>query len=747
VGRDRVSDDSLFHASLLWTGWVWMGVEARTADGWPAFLGDTMTMAGNEMRTHKGGGHLSAGALEAGSELDLVVVKTIRALTMDAVQKANSGHPGMPMGMAEAAYVLWSRFLKHDPAHPHWEDRDRFILSAGHGSMLLYSLLHLSGYDLPMSQLRDFRQWGSITPGHPEYGLTPGVETTTGPLGQGLANGVGMAIAERFLAQLFNRDGYPIVDHYTYGIVSDGDLMEGISHEAASLAGHLGLGRLVYLYDDNGITIEGSTALAFTEDVTKRFEAYGWLVLEVDGHNMTAVAEALRSARRETERPTLIRCHTIIARGSPNKQGSAAAHGAPLGEEEVRLTKQRMGWPLEPTFLVPQEVYEYFEERRAAWGAEEERWQMLFSEYAAAHPDLADLWKRVMAGELPADWTDHLPRAFKAGEWMATRSASGKVLHALAPHLPTLLGGSADLGPSNQTYLEGYGSIAKGAFGGRNLHFGVREHAMGGILNGLALHGGIIPYGGTFLIFSDYMRPSIRLAAIMQLPVVYVFSHDSIFVGEDGATHQPVEQMAALRDIPGLVVIRPADANETVVAWKVALERRGPVALVLSRQKLPVLDLSTVGNGEGVARGAYVLSSGGLEAPDLLLLASGSEVHVALSAVSELRERGIGARVVSFPSWELFEEQSASYKDTVLPPSVPLRLAVEAAVSQGWERYLGPQGQMIGMERFGASAPYKVLAERFGFTVSSVVSRAEALLRSSGAPAEGATAAAGKTTG
>jgi transketolase len=433
----------------------------------------------------------------------------------------------------------------------------------------------------------------------------------------------------------------------------------------------------------------------------------------------------------EAERPTLIRCHTSIAKGSPNKQDSAAAHGAPLGEEEVRLTKQRMGWPLEPTFLVPQEVYDYFEGRRKVWAADEERWQMLFSRYAAAYPDLADLWKRVMAGELPGDWAAQLP-TFTVGEWLATRSASGKVLNALASHLPTLIGGSADLGPSNQTYLEGYGSISKGSFSGRNLHFGVREHAMGGILNGLALHGGIRPYGGTFLVFSDYMRPSIRLAAIMQLPVVYVFTHDSIFVGEDGPTHQPVEQMTALRDIPGLVVIRPADANETVVAWKVALERRGPVALVLSRQKLPVLDLSHVGNGQGVARGAYVLDGGELEAPDLILAASGSEVHLVLEAASALRERGIGARAVSFPSWELFDEQPESYKDTVFPPSVPLRLGVEAAATQGCDKYLGPQGQMIGMEGFGASAPYEVLADKFGFTVSNIVSRAEAMVRAAG---------------
>jgi transketolase len=667
---------------------------------------------------------------EPGGELDRTIVNTVRALAMDAVQKASSGHPGMPMGMAEAAYVLWSRFLKHNPADPGWPDRDRFVLSAGHGSMLLYSLLHLSGYDLPLSQLESFRQWGSATPGHPEHGMTPGVETTTGPLGQGFANGVGMAIAERFLAQLFNRDGYPIVDHHIYGIVSDGDLMEGISHEAASVAGHLGLSKLIYLYDDNGISIEGSTALTFTEDVTKTFEAYGWLVLEVDGHNMQAVAEALRSAQGEDERPTLIRCHTHIAKGSPNKQDTAAAHGAPLGEEEVHLTKEQMGWPLEPTFLVPQEVYDYFQERRVAWAQEETKWQRLFSDYSAVYPDLADLWTRVIAGQLPEGWTDYLPE-FEAGDQMATRSASGKVLNAIAPHLPTLLGGSADLAPSNKTYLTGYGSISKRDFGARNLHFGVREHAMGGILNGLALHGGLIPYGGTFLVFSDYMRPSIRLAAMMHLPVIHVFTHDSIFLGEDGPTHQPVEQLAALRAIPGLVVIRPADANETAVAWRVALEREGPVALVLTRQKLPVLHRSNVADAQGLARGAYTLNGSELEARDLLILASGSEVHLALGAASELGRKGTSARVVSFPSWELFEEQPQSYKEEVLPTSVPFRIGIEAAVGQGWEKYLGPQGQMISLERFGASAPYKVLAEMFGFTVSNIVSRVEAMLSAS----------------
>jgi transketolase len=668
-----------------------------------------------------------AGLAELGSEIDRLAVNTIRSLAMDMVQRANSGHPGMPMGMAEAAYVLWSRFLKHNPANPSWPDRDRFVLSAGHGSALLYSLLHLSGYDLPIEQLMSFRQWGSITPGHPEHGVTPGVETTTGPLGQGFANGVGMAIAERFLARLFNRYGYPVVDHHTYGIVSDGDLMEGISHEAASLAGHLGVGRLIYLYDDNEISIEGSTALTFTEDVTKRFEAYRWMVFEVDGHDMRAVAEALGAAQAELERPTLIRCHTHIAKGSPNKQDSADAHGAPLGEEEVRLTKERMGWPTEPTFLVPQEVRDYFGERRESWAQEEARWLALFSEYAAEHEDLASLWTQVMAGRLPTGWTGHLP-SFETGDRIATRAASGEVLNAIAAHLPTLIGGSADLAPSTKTYLTGYGSISNNDFEARNFHFGVREHAMGGILNGLALHGGITPYGGTFLVFSDYMRPSVRLAAMMRLRVIYVFTHDSVFLGEDGPTHEPVEQLAALRAIPGLVVIRPADANETAVAWRVALERQSPVALALTRQKLPVLDRSKLAGAENLARGAYVLSGKELEEPDLTILASGSEVHLAVAAASELAGDGVSSRVVSFPSWELFEEQPESYREEVLPATAKPRLVIEAGIGQGWDKYLGPHGQMITIERFGASAPYEILAEKLGFTISNIVSKAQAML-------------------
>ncbi|MFQ6059445.1 MAG: transketolase, partial [Anaerolineae bacterium] len=634
-----------------------------------------------------------------GSELDRLCVTTIRALVMDAVQKANSGHPGMPMGMAEAAYVLWTRFLKHNPANPSWPDRDRFVLSAGHGSMLLYSLLHLSGYPLPLEQIKQFRQWESMAPGHPERWCVPGVETTTGPLGQGFGNGVGMAIAERFLGEIFNRDGHRIVDHHTYAIVSDGDLMEGVGSECASLAGHLGLGKLIYLYDDNGISIEGSTDLTFTEDVRKRFEAYHWHVLEVDGHDMAAVDQALREAQAEAERPTLIMCHTHIGFGSPHKQDTASAHGEPLGVEEVRLTKEKLGWPPEPTFLIPEEVRDFFAHLRPGWAAREAEWQRRFQAYRQDHPDLAQLWETLMAGRLPDGWQKRLPD-FEPGKVMATRAASGEVLQAIAPALPTLLGGSADLAPSNKTYLRAYKSISRQDFSGRNLHFGVREHAMGAILNGLALHGGIVPYGGTFLVFSDYMRPSVRLAAMMDAPVIYVFTHDSIFVGEDGPTHQPVEQLAALRAIPHLTVIRPADAAEAAVAWRVALERRqGPTALALTRQNVPVLDRSRLSSAEGLAQGAYVLAGEEDERPDLILIASGSEVHVALEARELLARRGVKARVVSMPSWELFEEQARGYREAVLPPSVPLRLAIEAGVPQGWEKYVGPFGEIIGLER------------------------------------------------
>ncbi|MDH7486166.1 MAG: transketolase [Anaerolineae bacterium] len=661
-----------------------------------------------------------------GKSLDRLCADTLRMLAADAVQKANSGHPGMPMGMADAAYVLWTRFLKHNPAHPTWPDRDRFVLSAGHGSMLLYGLLHLTGYDLPLEELMNFRQWGSRTPGHPEHGLTPGVEVTTGPLGQGFAVGVGMALAERWLAARFNRPGFPIVDHYTFAIVSDGDLMEGISHEAASLAGHLGLGRLIYLYDDNGISIDGPTTLTFTEDVLARFTAYGWHVQRVDGHDQAAVEAAIRLAQAETERPSLIACRTHIGFGSPHKQDTAGVHGEPLGEEELRLTKENLGWPQEPRFYIPDEVLPVFRAARPQGAARQQAWDELFARYQQIHPDLAAEFQRVMAGELPAGWEAALPAFTPADGAIATRNASGTTLSAIAEAVPELLGGSADLHPSNKTYLKGYAAIRRGDFSGRNLHFGVREHAMGGILNGLALHGGIIPYGGTFLVFSDYMRPSIRLAAMMGAHVIYVFTHDSIGVGEDGPTHQPVEQLAALRAIPGLTVIRPADARETVEAWRVALQhRQGPVALALSRQNLPVLD-TAVDLRQGVARGAYVLADS--PDPEVVLIGSGSEVHVALAARELLAGQSVAARVVSMPSWELFDAQPQEYREVVLLPGLP-RVAVEAGVSQGWHKYVGSEGATVSVDRFGASAPYKVLMRQYGITAEHVAERALGLLR------------------
>ncbi|MEW6233484.1 MAG: transketolase [Chloroflexota bacterium] len=662
--------------------------------------------------------------------LDQLCINTIRTLAMDAVQKANSGHPGMPMGAAAMAYVLWTRFLKHNPANPAWLDRDRFVLSAGHGSMLLYSLLHLTGYGLDLDELKSFRQWGSRTPGHPERGLAPGVETTTGPLGQGFANGVGMALAERFLAHHFNRPGHIIVDHFTYAIVSDGDLMEGVSAEAASLAGHLGLGKLIYLYDDNRISIEGPTDLAYTEDVARRFLAYGWHVQRLsDGNDLAAVNDALRAAQMEAKRPSLIIARTHLGFGSPHKQDSAEAHGAPLGQEEVRLTKQALGWPLEPAFYIPDQALVHFREALGRGRAWEKEWETRFQAYAREYPELAAEWQRAMAGELPEGWQAALPVFSPQEGPMATRTASGKVLKALSPVLPTLLGGSADLAPSTDTYVKGAGDLQAKSPGGRNLHFGVREHAMGGILNGLALHGGVIPYGGTFLVFSDYMRPSIRLAALMGLGVIYVFTHDSIGLGEDGPTHQPVEQLAALRAIPGLTVIRPADATETVAAWRVALEHKdGPVALILTRQKLPILDRTKYPPASGLARGAYVLADPPGGRPEIILIATGSEVHPALEAQERLLNQGIAARIVSMPSWELFDREPQEYRDQVLPPEMTARLAVEAGISQGWHRYVGSAGDVISIERFGASAPYGILMEKFGFTVENVVSRALALL-------------------
>ncbi|MBN1178597.1 MAG: transketolase [Anaerolineae bacterium] len=661
--------------------------------------------------------------------LNKLCANTVRTLAMDMVQQADSGHPGMPMGMADVATVLWTRFLKHNPGDPTWPDRDRFVLSAGHGSALLYALLHLTGYDLPLEELKRFRQWGSHTPGHPEVGLTPGVETTTGPLGQGFANGVGMAMAERFLAATFNRPGFPLFDHTTYAIVSDGDLMEGISHEAASLAGHLGLGKLVYLYDDNGISIEGSTDVTFTEDVPARFRAYGWHVQEIDGHAIDQIDAAIRAAQAERERPSLVVCHTHIAYGSPNKQDSADAHGAPLGEDEMRRTKEALGWPAEAAFYVPPEVQAAFRRAVDAGAAAQAAWQALLEQYATAYPEQAALLGTILAGDLPAGWDERLPTFAPGDGPMATRKASGKVLNAIAPALPMLFGGSADLAPSNNTWLNGCDAFQKETPTGRNVHFGVREHAMGAILNGMALHGGLIPFGGTFLVFSDYMRPAVRLAALSHLPVVYVWTHDAVWIGEDGPTHQPVEHLAALRAIPNLTVIRPCDANETAAAWQVALERRdGPTALILTRQSLPVLDREVVAGAEGLASGAYVLRDAPGGTPELILIASGSEVHTALAAQEHLAEQGIQARVVSMPSWELFEAQPRSYIESVLPSQVTARVAVEAGVAQGWARYVGPAGDVVSIDRFGASAPYKVLVEQFGFTVADVVQRARALV-------------------
>ncbi len=653
-------------------------------------------------------------------DLDQLCVNTIRALSIDGVQAANSGHPGLPMGAADFAYVLWTQFLRHNPANPDWPNRDRFVLSAGHGSMLIYSLLHLTGYDLPLDELKHFRQWGSRTPGHPEYHHTPGVETTTGPLGQGLCTGVGMALAERMLAARFNRPDYPIVDHYTYAIVSDGDLMEGISHEAASFAGHLGLGKLIYLYDDNEISIEGSTDLTFTEDIRARFTAYKWQVLEVDGHNRAAVSAALQEAQADVDRPSLIIAHTHIGYGSPNKQDSASAHGSPLGPDEVRLTKEKMGWPVEPAFFIPAEALARFRLALEAGGTADAEWRALFERYAQDYPELAAEWALAISGELPAGWDAALP-VYAPGAALATRAASGQVLEAIAPTLPTLVGGSADLHPSNKTYLKAYAAIGPADFSGRNIHFGVREHGMGGILNGMALHGGWRPYGGTFLVFADYMRPSIRLAAMMGLPVIYVFTHDSIGVGEDGPTHQPVEQIASLRTIPNLLTLRPADARETVEAWRVALHNtEGPTVLALTRQKLPVFD-----GPAALDKGAYVLQDD--VEPAVVLIASGSEVSVAMEAADLLKAEGVASRVVSMPSWKLFAAQPQAYQESVLPPDIP-RVAIEAGIGMGWERWIGPAGKIISIERFGASGPYQTVMAEFGFTAENIAAQARALL-------------------
>ncbi|WP_396333791.1 transketolase [Burkholderia anthina] len=680
-----------------------------------------------------------------GSALDALCINTLRFLSIDAVQKAASGHPGLPLGAAPMAYALWMRHLKHHPANPAWLDRDRFILSAGHGSMLLYSLLHLTGYDLPLDQIVRFRQSGSLTPGHPERGLTPGVETTTGPLGQGLANAVGMAMAETRLAACYNRPGFEIVDHHTYALVSDGDLMEGVAAEAASLAGHLRLGKLICLYDDNRVTLSAGTAITFTEDRAQRFDAYGWHTETVDdGNDLAAIDAALLAARAEQRRPSLILVRTHLGYGSPNRQDTYQAHGSPLGDAEVRLTKHNLGWPPDPAFHIPAPALAHFRRALAEGQIREAHWNTLFAAYARAFPELAEMLLSSVRGALPDSWDRDIPVFPADPKGMATRVASGKVLNALAPRVPSLIGGSADLNPSTFTALTGHGDFEaagmnaldrQGSDGGgwsrsgRNLHFGVREHAMGAILNGLAAHGGIVPFGATFLIFSDYMRPPIRLAALMRLQVIYVFTHDSLAVGEDGATHQPMEQLAGLRAVPGLLVIRPADANETAVAWRVALEaRERPTALILTRQDVPTIDRLRFAPAEGLRRGGYVLADAPDGRPALILIATGSEVGLALAAHAELLARGVAVRVVSLPCWRLFDAQPQSYQDAVLPKSVGARLAIEAGVSQGWHRYVGDRGDVLGIAGFGASAPGAELMRDFGFTVENVCDRALKLL-------------------
>ena len=654
------------------------------------------------------------------NQTDQLFANTLRALAADAVQQANSGHPGLPLGAADIVTVLWTRFLKHNPANPTWPNRDRFILSAGHGSAMLYALLHLSGYPLSLQELKRFRQWGSRTAGHPEYEPPLGIEITTGPLGQGLGAAVGMALAERWLAAHFNAPGFPVINHLSYVLASDGDLMEGLSHEAASLAGHWGLGRLIVFYDDNHISIDGSTELSYSDDVLGRFAAYGWHVQRVDGHDMAAVDAAIRAAQAETERPSIIACRTHIGYKSP-MQDTAKVHGTPLGEENLRLTKEALNLPPEARFRVPDEIDALVKQMQTNGAARQAEWDELFSRYREAHPDLAAQWDLMIGGDLPEGWESALPD-FSGGKPLATRAASGQILSAIAPHLPMLLGGSADLTPSNNTRPKDAAHVRPGDFGGTYIHFGIREHGMGAIMNGLACHG-LRPYGGTFLVFSDYLRPSIRLAAMMGLPVIYVFTHDSIGLGEDGPTHQPVEHLMALRAIPNLAVIRPADGNETAQAWRVALERRdGPTVLALTRQALP--QIAPVRNG--LARGAYVLAEAEGDSPDLILIATGSEVTLALEAREKLIEEGIAARVVSMPSWKLFDAQPDDYRALVLPDGVP-RLAIEAGLPLGWERYVGDGGRVIGLDRFGASAPYGILLEKFGFSVENVVQQARAV--------------------
>ena len=667
--------------------------------------------------------------MSSSDDLQSRAINTIRFLAADGVQQANSGHPGLPMGCAAMAYTVWTRHLRFNPRNPQWSDRDRFVLSGGHGSMLLYALLHLYGYDVSLDELKRFRQWGSITPGHPEAHLTPGVETTTGPLGQGFANGVGFAIAEAHLAAEFNQPDLELVNHTTYAIVTDGDLMEGVAAEAASLAGHLRLGKLIYLYDDNRISIDGSTALAFTEDRAARFAAYGWQVLQVaDGNDVEAVDAAIGQAKVDP-RPSLIICRTQIGYGLPTRQGTSKAHGEPPGDAELDGAKDKLGWPKQPRFFIPEDVLAYLRQAVERGAKLEAEWQARLEAYRAAFPEKAAEFERRMQGQLPANWQTALPEFPADPKGLATRAASGKVLNALAAGLPELLGGSADLAPSNNTWLNGSPAFQKDAPAGRNFHFGVREHGMGAILNGMALHGGLLPYGATFFVFTDYLRPAIRVSALSHIPVVWVMTHDSIGLGEDGPTHQPVEHLAALRAIPNLVVLRPADANETAAAWKMAIERRNaPTLLALSRQNLPTLDRKIYTPASELACGAYILADLGEKAPELILMASGSEVSLIVAAGERLAAEGVNVRLVSFPSWELFAAESPEYRESVLPPTIKKRLAVEAGIAQGWERWVGEQGVILSLDRFGASAPAKTLFEQFGFTVENVIALARRLL-------------------
>ncbi|MDQ0214665.1 transketolase [Oikeobacillus pervagus] len=661
---------------------------------------------------------------------DQLAINTIRTLSIDAIEKAKSGHPGMPMGAAPMAYTLWTRFMNHNPKNPEWFNRDRFVLSAGHGSMLLYSLLHLSGYELSMDDLKDFRQWGSKTPGHPEYGHTKGVEATTGPLGQGISMAVGMAMAERHLAAVYNKENYELINHYTYTICGDGDLMEGVSAEAASLAAHLKLGRLIVLYDSNDISLDGDLNKSFSESVEGRFKAYGWQYIRVeDGNNLEEISKAIEEAKTDENRPTMIEVKTVIGYGSPNKSGKSDVHGAPLGADELKLTKEYYKWTFEEDFHVPTEVYDRFNEQIVQAGeAKEKEWTKIYSQYKKDYPELALQLDRAIQGELPEEWDEKIP-AYEEGKSLATRASSGEVINAIAEKVPTFMGGSADLAGSNKTTIKNEEDFLPGTFEGRNIWFGVREFAMGAAMNGMALHGGVQIFGGTFFVFSDYLRPAIRLAALMGLPVTYVFTHDSIAVGEDGPTHEPIEQIAALRAMPNLSVIRPADGNETAAAWKLALtSKTTPTALVLTRQNLPTLKGTNQNASKGVENGAYVISPSKKEVADALLLATGSEVHLATEAQAVLAKEGIDVSVVSMPSWDRFEKQSAEYKQSVIPKNVKKRLAIEMASSFGWARYVGDEGEVLAIDQFGASAPGEKVMAEYGFTVENVVNQVKRLL-------------------